>query len=489
MRLFAATLGTETHSFSPMPTGIADFKEGAFLRPGELPEEAPIWCAEPLWVARRRAEADGFTLIQGSCFFAEAAGPTNRQDYEFMRDEILDQVKEALPLDGVLLGLHGAMVAHGYDDVEGDLLELVRSLVGSQCVIGVELDSHCHLTIKRVNVADIIVLYKEYPHIDQVERAHELLDLVLRTIRGEIEPVMSLFDCRQLHWYLSETPRMRKLIDRIQDMEGKDGVLSVSLGHGFALSDVPEMGSRVLVVTDNDKATGDLLAKEIGMEFVSMRADAPNSPMSIADGVTSAISMAGAPVVIVDDHDNAGGGATSDNTDVLKYLIENRVEGAALGPLWDPIAVRLCFQAGVGASFPLRIGGKIGIISGTPVDANVSVIGLKRKCWQYSGPTRASLGDCAAVRIGGVDVVLSSERTQALGLELFTNVDIDPLLKKIIVLKTSTAFLPAYGPISQKVIYVASSGLLGMGVKDLPYKAVNRPIWPLDDNATPTLLI
>ena len=150
-----------------------------FLRPGEHPQDAPLMCTAPLWVARRRAAAEGFTLIEGSCFAASPAGTTNRADYEFMRDEILAQLKAALPLDGVLLGLHGAMVAHGYDDTEGDVIERVRALVGPDCVIGVELDPHCHLTLKRVRLADIIILYKEFPHTDVVERAEDLLTLVL----------------------------------------------------------------------------------------------------------------------------------------------------------------------------------------------------------------------------------------------------------------------------------------------------------------------
>jgi len=115
MRLFAATLATETNTFSPLPTSLASYRETVFLRPGEHPNDAPRMFTAPLFVARRRASADGFTLIEGSCFAASPAGTTNRQDYETMRDEILAQTKAALPLDGILFGLHGAMVAHGYD--------------------------------------------------------------------------------------------------------------------------------------------------------------------------------------------------------------------------------------------------------------------------------------------------------------------------------------------------------------------------------------
>nr|WP_283806969.1 M81 family metallopeptidase [Bradyrhizobium canariense] len=119
MRLFAAALATETNTFSPLPTSLNSFKECVFVRPGEHPEDRAVFASEPLLVAPRRAAAEGFTLIEGSCFGAEPAGTTRRSDYEFMRDEILGQLKQALPLDGVLLGLHGAMVADGYGDVEG----------------------------------------------------------------------------------------------------------------------------------------------------------------------------------------------------------------------------------------------------------------------------------------------------------------------------------------------------------------------------------
>src|SRR5258707_7379917 len=117
MRLFAATIATETNTFSPLPTSIEAYKEGVFLRPGEHPDETPLMCTAPLFVARKRAKTEGFTLIEGSCFAASPAGTTNRADYEVMRHEILGKLEGPRPVDGILLGLHGAMVAHGYDDV------------------------------------------------------------------------------------------------------------------------------------------------------------------------------------------------------------------------------------------------------------------------------------------------------------------------------------------------------------------------------------
>jgi microcystin degradation protein MlrC len=489
MRLFAATIATESNTFSPLPTSLEAYKESVFLRPGEHPEDAPRMCTAPLWVARRRAAAGGFTLIEGSCFAASPAGTTNRADYECMRDEILGQLRAALPVDGLLLGLHGAMVAQGYDDVEGDVIERARAIVGPKCVIGVELDLHCHLTVKRVRGADLVILYKEFPHTDVVERAEELLDLVLKSIRGQVQPVMSLYDCRQIGSYPTTLPLMRAFVDRVKGLEGRNGVLSISIGHCFPYGDVPEIGGRILVVTDGDKAHADALATEIGREFVGMRGKTAPHYHGVDEGISAGLAVEGHPVVLADPADNAGGGAPSDNTTILRRLIQRDVRGAALGPIWDPVAVRLCFSAGVGATFPLRFGGKTGPTSGLPMDAEVTVTALTPDCWQSFGPTRVPLGDCAAVRAGGVDVVLITSRTQALGLELFSNLGIDPRARKLLVVKSTNHFMAAYGPIAKQVLYLESDGPLSRNYARIPYRKVERPIWPLDEVATPRLLV
>jgi microcystin degradation protein MlrC len=488
MRLFAATIATETNTFSPLPTSLDGYRQCVFLRPGEHPEETPLMCTAPLWVARRRAAAEGYTLVEGSCFAASPAGTTNRKDYELMRDEILGQLEAALPVDGVLLGLHGAMVAHGYDDVEGDVIERVRALVGPRCVIGVELDPHCHLTLKRVRLADIIVLYKEFPHTDVVERAEDVLDLVLRAIRGEVKPVTSVYDCRQIGSYPTTLPLMRGFVDRMKAMEGKDGMLSISIGHCFPYADVPELGGRILVIADGDKAKADALATRIGEEFVSMRGKTAPEYLGVEDGIEAALQWNDSPVVMADPADNAGGGAPSDNTTILRRLIEREVEGAAVGPIWDPVAVRLCFDAGLDATFPLRFGGKTGPTSGQPIDAKVTVVGLGRDCWQSFGPTQVPLGDCAAIRVGAVEVVLISNRTQALGLELFSNLGIDPRARKLVVVKSTNHFMAAFGPIAKKVIYIDSDGPLSRDYRKIPYTRVDRPIWPLDQETRPGLV-
>ena len=406
-----------------------------------------------------------------------------------MRDEILGQAREAMPLDGVLLGLHGAMVADGYDDTEGDLIERMRAIVGPKCVIGVELDLHCHLTVKRVRLSDLIILYKEFPHVDVAERAEELLDLVLKTIRGQVKPVMSLYDCRQIGSYPTTLPLMRRFVDKVKAMEGQGDVLSISINHCFPYADVPELGGRILVVTDRDKARGDELAAEIGQEFVSLRGRTAPRLRRCRRRHRGGPGLRG----------NAGGHGRPGGQRRRRRAVGqhhdpapvDRAEGAerGLAPIWDPVAVRLCFDAGLDGELALRLGGKIAPASGQPVDARVKVIGLERDAWQSFGPTRVPLGDCAAVGIGGVEVVLISNRTQALGLELFRNVGIEPTRKKLLVVKSTNHFMGNFGPIAKKVIYVDSDGPLSRDYRRIPYTRVQRPIWPLDEDAPPRLLL
>jgi len=234
-----------------------------------------------------------------------------------------------MPLNGVLLGLHGAMVADGYDDVEGDVIERVRDIVGPTCVIGVELDLHCHLTAKRVRLSDIIILYKEFPHTDVAERAEELLTLVLRTIRGEVRPVTSLYDCRQIGSYPTTLPLMRAFVDKVKAMEGRDGVLSISINHCFPTRTCrswrahPRRHGR-------GQGQGDAIATRIGEEFVSMRGKTLPRFYDVDGGIEAALAVDGMPVVMADPADNAGGGAPSDNTTILRRLIERQVANAAL---------------------------------------------------------------------------------------------------------------------------------------------------------------
>jgi len=477
MRLFAASLATETNSFSPIPTSRTSYEDTLYFPAGKHPDR-PTPCTAPLFVARRRAKQEGFELIEGSSFWAEPSGPTLQASYESMRDEILAQCRAAMPLDGVLLGLHGAMLAYGYDDCEGDIIARVREIVGRKAVIGVELDPHCHLTEMRVRGADIIILYKEYPHTDFVERAEELVTLVAKTVRGEIKPVMSVYDCGMIDVFPTSREPGRGFVEKMKKLEGRDGVLSVSLGHGFTQGDVAEQGTRMLVITDNAKARGDALAQELGAEIRAKRGTWYPPYLSYDDAITAAYAEREGPVVVADPSDNAGGGAASDNTNIIRRLLERGVTDAAVGPVWDPVAVQFCHAAGVGATIPLRFGGKTARTSGMPIDAQATVIGLVRDGMQSFGSARVKFGDGAAIRVEGVEIALIAHRTQALGTEIFTTVGIDLASKKYIGVKSTNHFYAAYAPLATKVLYCDGEGPSPLDARKYPFTKARRTIWP-----------
>jgi microcystin degradation protein MlrC len=487
MRLFAAALGLEANTFAPVPTSYRAFVDKLYFPPGQHPDE-PRHQTAALWVARRRVEAEGYRLIEGSCYAAQPGGIAVRAAYERMRDEILGQLAAAMPLDGVILHLHGAMVAQGHDDCEGDLLERARAVAGAKCVIGVELDPHCHLTLRRCKYADIIVLFKEYPHTDFVARAEEVVNLVLAVIRSRVKPVKSVYDCRTIATFFTSVDPMRAFVDKIQALEGKNGVLSISIAHGFPEADVPEMGVRVLVITDNRKAEGDRLAEALGRELISFRDRAAAKLLMPDAAIDKALENPKGPVVIADTTDNAGSGAPSDNTTFIRKLMARGVP-AAVGPVWDPIAVGTCFDAGVGTRLPLRFGGKAARTSGAPVDAEVEVLALAEHGFQTFAGARVPLGPTAAIRAGGVEVVLITTRAQAMGLDLFTNHGIDPSAKKIVVVKSNQHFYAAFSTIAAEVIYADGDGPIAKDITRLPYRRVERPIWPLDAEAEPQLIM
>src|ERR1044071_653945 len=488
MRLFYAALALEANTFLPIPTSYQAFVEKIYYPPGKHPEKSGHQTGA-IAAARAAAKRYGFELIEGSCYAAQPGGAAAREAYERMRDEILGQLTAALPVDGCLFNLHGAMVAHGYDDCEGDFLERVRALVGPKAIIGVELDPHCHLTRKRCAAADVIVLFKEYPHTDFAERGEEMVDLALRTIRGEIKPMKSVYDCRVIQSFPTSIQPMRGLVDKIMGLEGENRVLSVSIAHCFYYGDVPECGARVLVLTDDAKPHGDKLAEEIGRELIALREQAAPPEYSVDGAIDAALAHPEGPIVIADTTDNAGGGAPSDNTTFIHRLIARGVEGAAVAPIWDPMAVRNAFDGGDGARLPFRFGGKIAKASGPPVDAEVEVIRcVKNASQSFSGAT-VGIGDAASVRMGGVSAVLISTRAQGMGIDLFSNLGIDPKQQKILVVKSNQHFYASFSAIAAQVIYAEGDGALPRDYRKLPWSNVPRAIRPVDAATEPKLII
>ena len=269
MHLFMATLSTETNTFSSTPTELADY-EAYFLRHGTATQEPANLMTEALHLWRARAEALNWRVTESLSAIAEPAGLTTRTAYDALTGEILSDLRAAGMPDVILLQLHGAMIAEGEDDCEGDLVSRIRA-VCPDAVIGVSLDLHCHLRDRLLDAADLVVTFKEYPHDDATPRAAEVFDLAHRVATGAISPVRAMFDCHMVSLFMTKTPQMRGIIGMLATAEAQQGILSVSLAHGFPWADLPETGARMLVIADGDPALARRSAVDLGRRFYNAR--------------------------------------------------------------------------------------------------------------------------------------------------------------------------------------------------------------------------
>ncbi|NGP17405.1 M81 family metallopeptidase [Devosia aurantiaca] len=479
MRIFTAALATETNTFSPIAIDKRAFEASLHAKPGQHPA-TPTLCTAPITVGREVCAREGWTLIEGTASWADPAGLVARATYEELRDEILGQLEAAMPVDAVVLGLHGAMVAQGYDDAEGDILTRVRALVGPDVLVCAELDPHSHLTRERAAAADFFVYFKEFPHTDFVDRARDLWNIAARTLRGEVRPVMSVFDCRMIDVFPTSKQPMRGFVDRLFALEQSEpGLLSLSVVHGFMAGDVPEMGTKVIAVTDNQPDLGAALAERLGRELFAMRGTFMVSQVDEQTAVDAAIAAPRGPVVIADVWDNPGGGTAGDATVILGELIRRGVQDVAVGTIWDPIAVQICFAAGVGAQIPLRFGAKSAPMTGDPVDAVVTVKALRNNAKMRFGESFAPFGDAAWVSFDGIDVILNSTRAQSFDPSLFSVMGVEPTERKVLLIKSTNHFYDSFSRIASEIVYCSAGKPYPNRPAETDYRKAPRNIWPM----------
>jgi microcystin degradation protein MlrC len=487
MRVFVAGLMTETNTFSAIPASRSSFENAMFFRPKSLsaqPEPQALSLIGYGAFVRKSLER-GYETYTSLHAFAEPAAPTRREDYEVLRDEILDDLRRAGPLDMVLLMLHGAQMAQGYDDCEGDILERVRNIVGQQCFVGVLLDLHGNVSAKMVTAADALVACRLYPHTDFDSRAEHLFELAERYVRGEIRTEHFVYRVPVLALFFTTLPGMIQLNADADAVERSDGVHSVSLMHGFPWADQPDTGAAIVVVAEPGHARAAEAARELGHRLFSLREETRSGRRSI-DEILDEVqhSPVAGTFVVADAADNSGGGAGSDSTFILKRLLERGVQDAALGMLWDPIAVGFASDAGCGSTFSLRLGGKTGRFAGDPLDVEVTVLALAEGLAQIDpgGGPPLPLGKAALLRVGGVCVVVNSVRQQVFSPECFTQLGVDLARMRIVVVKSTQHFHDQFAPFASKVFYCDTPGSLTLSFERRFYKRLQGAVWPLDEN-------
>ncbi len=478
LRCFVAGVQHECSSFSPIPTALRDF---TLVRWDVDPE--PMTLGFGYGESCRVALDLGFDLVTGPFSTAQPSLPAAHAVWETVRESILEPLRAAGDVDIVWLCLHGAQMSDQEDDCEGDLLERARRIVGDRAAIGVLLDLHANLSSRMLDAADLVVTCREYPHIDYGDRAAEMLPVLARIRRGEVQPTTAAVRFMGPGAYPTPDEPMRSFVARFTAAQAEPGVLLVSVNHGFEGSDQPDLSASVVVTTDGDPVLAEQVARRVGDDFLSTVLSRSWAGPGVEASVDAALAATAWPVVVADRADNAGAGAAGDSTFVLAELLRRGATDTAVALLWDPVAVDLCHAAGVGARLPLRIGGKCGPMSGDPLDVQAEVLAVRDDATQAlfgKGEPTFRLGRTAAIRVDGVEVVLASVRTQVFSHHVFTQHGIDHLARKVLVVKSTQHFMNDFGPIAASVIRCDGPGTMTTDLASLPYRRVRRPMLVLD---------
>lgn len=492
-RVAIGGISHETNTFSSIQTTLAHFQSRALAR-GRAIVEASRESGTTLGGMVDTALALHWDLAPVLFASAMPSGRIRRGTFESLANELVGGIAAAAGepggLDGVLLALHGAMVSEALDDADGEILRRVRRAVGPKTPIAIVLDSHANLTATMAEHADILLAYETYPHIDTYARGSQAVRLLAQRLRREIQPTHALRQIPLLtalttQWTAGPTP-MRDLALLAERARQERSVVSIALVAGFPYSDIHDAGMAVLVTTAGDPDAANAIADRLAAECWERRGLFEPDLTPVDEAVALAMAAERGPVVLADVADNPGGGASGDGTAILAALLAARAQGAVVATIADPEAVRRAQAIGAGNRGRLRLGGKTDHLHGPTLELEARVRWAGDLAFVNRGPmgtgTTTRLGMSAVIEVGDppVEVIVATNRAQALDPALLRAVGIEPEARRIIVLKSSVHFRAAFAPLVSGIVEVNGPGLSSPDLLSFPYRRVRRPIWPLD---------
>ena len=491
MRIAIGGISHETNTFAQGLTTIEDFKrQGGF--PGLLVGDEIIEHLRGKNIDTggfiHAAEAIGFELVPLIWTFAQPSGIVQQEAYEELINLLTQRLEQAKPVDGVLLDLHGAMVTEELEDAEENILDRVRAVVGPDIPIVATLDLHANITPAMAAVADTLVGYDTYPHVDCAERGEEAARLIADTVEGRVHPTTGY---RQIDMLLGPPKQctlispMRDAFDFVRELEQRPGILDITLSGGFPFADIRHAGASVVVNADDAPALAQKTADEVADYMWQHREEFRLELTPVRQAIDDAIAAERGPVVLADGSDNPGGGAPCDGTVMLRELIDANASRAVVAHICDPGAVAEAVAAGVGSDITLTIGGKTDSLHGDPLTVSGHVRLISDGIYHNQGPMMTNmpvhLGRTVVFVIGGVEVLLTERRAQPFDRQCLYSVAIDPSERLIIGLKSAVHFRADYAHVARKIVDLDTPGIHNPDVTRYEYKRLRRPIWPLDE--------
>lgn len=474
----------ETNTFAPFPTSVPDF-EKADGWPGLTEGDAVIEVFRPLNIPIGGfiATAPDFELVPLLWTAAEPAAAVSRDAYERIADRMCGLVQAAMPLDGVFLDLHGAMVAEHLEDGEGELLARLRAVVGAAPIV-LCLDMHANVTRAMAELSDAIVVYRTYPHVDLAlsgQRAAMVMRQLL-TGRPSHSAMRKIDVLLPMPAQGTDSGPIRELFAGLEELRS-DALLSADIALGFPLADIEECGPSVVVCGWDAQAVAEA-ADALAAHAKAVLRLAPIPEMLPPGEAVSRARVAarpGLPAMLVDAQDNPGCGGTSDEVTLLQALVAGGARNAAIGMIYDPAAAEAAHHSGTGTRLRLDLGGKLRP-GASPLAADYEVMALHSGDLIGSGAifggVRMELGRMARLRVvdagSEVDALLCSARFQLMDQALLRCLGVEPRDLTILALKSTIHWRADFAGFAAEILYVDAPGAAPCGTATTPFRRL-RP--------------
>ena len=490
MRIVTAMLKHETNSFSPIPTDLARF-EAWGCQYGAAAYAAMRQTRMPMAAYLARIEAAGHMAATPLAAEAMPSGPVAADAYAHLTGAILEEV--ARGCDAVMLDLHGAMIAEGEPDGEGCLLEEIRRLQPG-IPIAVTCDLHANVTARMLANCTALIGYKTYPHTDLFEVADQVACILLDHLDGRCDPVMAWRQPPLLaHTLLqgSDMAPMGPLQDQARALEQRPAIRAATLFGGFNLGDMADAGSSVVVIADGDRMAANEAADELAGALWAARDGFIYRGEAIEAALDRARALGaqgGGPVVLLDHADNCGSGGTQDVMGVIAAVLDAGLPNTAMAAVWDPDAAEAMHRVGKGATLTLDLGGRTAMpslgLAPAPLRLTGQVVALSEGRWRVEGPmytgVEVDMGRSALFRVGTMDIVVVSRHHEPWDVGVFHALGVDPATKQFLLLKSRVHYRAGFGTMERARVALDGQGVTTSDWRILPYRAVRRPIHPLD---------
>lgn len=484
LKVAIARMSHETNTFSRVETQITDFN--------------PCYGQEIYEVySNTQTELGGFLAILRDHHIdvvptlaasATPSGPLVYEDYRLICQKIVEGARAESDLDGMLLSLHGAMVAQDVPEAEGNLLQMLRLSLGQSIPIICTLDLHALVSEQIISQVDAIFGYNTNPHVDQFDRGVEAANYMVATLEGKCHPITTFTKLPMMpptiNMRTTEGP-MVNLFEQARTMEENPQVINVSIFGGFPYADVARVGSSIVVVTENNRELAHQISDQLGSAMWECRGDFLKALVSVDAAVQRARSAEEGPIILADVSDNPGGGAPGDGTVILQQLLESEVKDVGLAIIKDPDAVKHAMEVGIGEQFSTIIGGKTDQHHGQPIQVSGVVKTLTDGIFVNKAARagmRVNVGKTAVIDAAGIEIILTEKSHAPNDPEIFRRHGIEPFDKKVLVLKSRGHFRAAYEPYSKEVIEVDAPGITSPNLSLFTFHHIPRPMWPFNES-------